>query len=475
MKKLVLTLIVLLVFQPAFAKESTRNINAWKKGVVSISNKIVRAPYGNTGDFNGTGFLADKQRGLIVTNKHITSNVNVNDTIVTFFNGREMRAKLLYSDPQHDFSFLQVDATQLPPDVIELKLAKRFPVVNESVTIIGSNDNQSFSVQSGIVTSVYETSNYFPSQTVRISLNAKGGSSGSPIISSNSEVVALNYAVDITYAYALPAAYVLDALDSLVASRIPPRKDLGALYSYYSLDKAERFFRFPKSEIKQYLKNFPNSQNKGIIVQHVVHDSPADGILQPGDIIWDIEGKPVGPNLYLLHKWINDADKELNLGIYRMGQKQNIKIVPRDLHKLEISKMLLFDDAVFFEVDPFINLQTGAKLGSVFVVNFTKESAFSSIPTMIIDGAPMLLVGVTKIDGNEINSLDDFINVIPELKSRKHFTLFYKNFIGKGWYNSALYLNRSVEYKEMDYDEYDNNIILLTKDGPLSEWKSKYL
>jgi S1-C subfamily serine protease len=464
-------MLIYITITQAFAVDD--KIDIWKKGVVSITNTVIKSPYNHTGEFFGTGFIIDKSLGIIATNKHVVSSTSINDTIVTFYNGREIKAKLLYSDPQSDFSFLEVLPKSLPSDSIELKLAAAMPKINENVTIIGNNDSQGFSIQNGIITSMFETSNYFPDQTMRISLNTRGGSSGSPILNQKGEVVAINYAIDSTYAYALYIGYLIDAYEKLKKKEIPVRKDIGAILSYYSLDKAARGLNFSEDLITGYLKRFPHSLNKALIVNSVLRDTPAEKLLMPSDIIWAINDKPIGPNLYELQKTINNSFDSIKLSIYRYGKLMEIIVPIYDLKDNRIKKMLNLDNAILFEADDYIRFTTGAPVGSVFAVNIERTSGLSNIDTISIDNTASYSLQIVKINEHEIKSLDDVVSLIPELRKKQDYIVYYRNFAGQGGYNKSLYFSRMIQFQDINYLPYDDEPLLYLYDDEQKNWIAK--
>jgi len=145
--KTVVKIVSLLVFYVntyCFAQEEIKDVKTWKKGVVNIDNRVIYSPYDKGGKSTATGFVVDKKIGILVTNKHVVNNAEVNETYVNFFNGKEVKTSLLYSDPIQDFSFLKVDPEKIPTGVIEFKLQGEFPKLNESVSIIGNNGGQVF-------------------------------------------------------------------------------------------------------------------------------------------------------------------------------------------------------------------------------------------------------------------------------------------------------------------------------------------
>lgn len=474
LRSLILTLLVVLINSNAMAKEVGGKIEDWKKAVVSITNQVIKSPYGNTGEFYGTGFIIDKKNGIIATNKHVVNHNNINDTSVTFHNGREMLVTVLYSDPQHDFSFLKTSAP-IPDDCNEFKFSSQFPQLNDSVTIIGNNENQGFSIQMGIITSLYETSNHFPDQTIRISLNARGGSSGSPIINSKGEVVAINYAVDSTYAYALPAHYLNDSISVIKKEQRPSRLDTGAILSYYSLDKAARHLNFPQDMVSEYLKKFPNSLNKALVVNSILPGSPAENLLMPSDIIWAINGKQVGPNLYEYQKIMDTSTEGVKLTVYRNGKPLEISIRPYDLARHTVKKLLSFDSTILFEVDDFIRLVTGAPIGAVFAVNVERTSGLSNIETVSIDGSPHYLLQIVRFDDKDIKSLEDVAAIISDLRKKQDFSVYYKNYAGEGGYNKTIYINRALQFQDIKYSPYDDEPTLFTMDETTKKWVSSKL
>ncbi len=465
-------IIVLLFCCDSYAKDTQKSINTWKKGVVTINNKVIKSPYNPLGSFNGSGFIIDKKLGLILTNKHVVSQTNINETYITIASGRELEADVIYSDPMHDFSFLKVADPQGLADMTEFKLSPVIPHINENVTIIGNNDNQSFSIQKGIVTSIYELSNYFPSQTIRISLNARGGSSGSPIINNNGEVVAINFAVDSTYSYALPAGYLNDALHYIKDSQTPKRRDIGVLYDFISMDSAKRYFALSDEALKYSKINLASSQNKLIIVNNMLPDSPANDKLQVGDILLKVNDKPIGANLYELQKTINQ-NKEVKFELLRFGKIISTTFKTTDLSSHQITKLIEFGGALFYEADDFISLLSGAKPKQVFISAIENGGSFEAIPSSQESRSPKLLLNIESIDQKKISSISDLKDIIYDLKSKQHFVVFFRNFYGRFGYNKSYFTSRALEFQDIQHSPYEGDAILYELDQSTKVWKTK--
>lgn len=464
-------LFVLLVFSvEIYAKETPKSMNTWKSGVVTIQNKVIKSPYNAAGQFNGSGFIVDKKLGLALTNKHVVNQSNINETFVTLSNGRELEANVIYSDPLHDFSFLKIKDTAALENAHEFKLSPSLPKESANVTIIGNNDSQSFSIQKGIITNTFELSNYFPSQSIRISLNAKGGSSGSPIIDGNGEVVAINFAVDTTYSYALNALYLLDALSHIKKGEYPVRRDLGIIYSYISIDSAKRFFSLTNELIDKYRLNSPVSHKQMIIVDSLMADSTALGALEPGDILLKLNGKPIGANLYELQKTI-DQNKEVKIEFLRFGKIQSASLKTADLSTHRITKMLEFGGALFYEADDFISLISGAKIKQVFMSSVEQGASFETIPSNIESRFPKMLLNIDAINEHKINSLDGLRDAVKKMKSKQDFIVFYKNYYGRLGYNKSYFSSRMLKYDEIQLSSYENDALLYELDPNTNIWK----
>jgi S1-C subfamily serine protease len=452
------------------ANESELDLNAVqnaKKGVVSISNNIVISANEANGTSYGTGFVIDKESGILITNKHVVDRGNISRTYVTFFNGKEVEARLLYTDPTHDFSFLAVAPEEIPADVSQLKFSKAAPKPEQPVFIIGNNQAKNFSLQSGTISSLYESSGFFPMHSLRISLNTAGGSSGSPILDVNGEVIALNYAVEDTYALALYSEYLQDALAYILGNQKPPRRDLGVHVSYYSLDKASRYNNLNNKVIESYLKEFPDSFNQALVV--VQSRNPK---IRIGDVLWQINGNKIGPNLYTLQREINERDNP-DLMVYRNGELISLRNVETyDLYPHTIRRMVSFGGAIIYEVDHLTNLLTGADLGSIFISNVTEGSSFARVPQFWHRNQERYVsrVRLTSIGAIEINSWDDLMLAIKRYRNKRNFRITFENYGFMYVYNMEIYGNHSPEFRDIDYHDYTSLPKLYRYDEEKKEW-----
>jgi len=449
-----------------------------QKSVVKIDVSIRKSAYGYTGAGTGTGFIVDKKRGLVATNAHISDRKRIEILELTFFNGREAKAKLIYSDPFVDFSFLKVDPETIPENVTEVKFSAK-PVLNDtSVFMVGSNEGQAFSVQDGVITSIYDQSDYMTYQTMLVTLNNRGGSSGSPIFDKNGEVVGIIFGGSDTYATAIYPKYLTKALEDLQDSKIPARYDCGLHIEYEALDKVARFSSFPSEELNQYLKKFPDSRNLVLKVSSTLEDSSADKVIESGDVIWKVNGTLIGPRLYEMQKIINNSPKKVTLEVYRHGKLINFEIETYPLDNHTIKRMVELSGAMFYEVDYRIATLTGAKLGTVFMGNVNSASSFATLPhfynvdTSIFQN-PIYLLSIESIAGHKIANLDDLVGAIPDLEKKKDFVLKYTTFGSYRTFGGGPYLAHRQEASYIKYDNYIGRPTLFEYNSDAQEWDVK--
>ncbi|MBY0282138.1 MAG: S1C family serine protease [Alphaproteobacteria bacterium] len=409
-------------------------VNVSRPYIVSIKTRSTVAAYNSEGTTSGTGSIIDKKNGILLTNAHV---VGVDKVVpyyeITLFNGRELRANLLYVDPWHDFAFLKVRSEDIDKLPAEVPIENREVTIGEQVYMIGKNENKPFSPQPGMVANPYESTDLLPNQVFRISLNAQGGASGSPVFTQSNQAVGLVHASDgLTSAFALPISYAVDALKAIREGKIPNRRSCGIILRYSSLDDYVRFYNFPSDIADKYRLKFPNSSNRVLAITSILVSTPAETIFEVGDVVTHVNGTEIGPNLYLFDKIINEAtldkpDDEVEVTVVRRGKVMSLKVKTYDLHQRKIKKILQFGGAFFYEADDAIVRRTGARDHRVFITNIRPGSSFfENLP--MLPRSSSTLVCLTKINEKNISSLQDLIEMIPSLMEQKDFSLVFKNY-----------------------------------------------
>lgn len=445
---------------PSLKSDPAPQVHVAQSYVVSIKSRYAVSAYTPENTVFGTGFIVDVKNGIIVTNAHVAGT----DRVVPFFeitlhDGREVRARLLYVDPWHDVAFLKLEKPDVLSDIkTDLVLEDQKLSIHEPVCMIGKNSNQHFSFQTGTIASLYETSDFLPSQTFRISLNAQGGASGSPVLNAKGHVVGILFASNtLTSAFAIPSAYIKYHLNVLRRGEMPKRYATGALLKYISLDDLVRYHHFSEETAQKYRKQFPDAFNRVLCVELVLEGAPAQAILEPGDVLTHVNGKEIGPKLFEFDQTSNQCGvegKEVQLKIIRQGKMMDVSIPTYDLNARKIERLISFGGVTFYERDDLTLRRTAAqKDHRLFVSNIrTGSSFFEKLPTLPQRNGT--LVAITAIQGQKVQSLDDLKKLIPQLLKGRDFSVEYVNY-GVEIKMENLLFDHTKRLVEISYSESD--------------------
>ncbi len=447
--------------------------------IVSIEIRATLAGYSQEGTTYGTGAIVDKDKGYILTNAHVAKPDGVIDHYeITLHDGEVLKAQLVYFDPWHDFAILKTDPEKLAKIPNSMPIKRDAVHLGDPVMIIGKNENNHFSSQTGTIASAYETSEDLPSQVFRISLNAQGGASGSPIFNAEGKAIGFLFASNgLTSAFAIPIDYALDAIESIEKGKTPPRYGTGAILQLTPLSDLVRYDSFPADVAEQFKTKFPLAFNRVITLKDAIKGSPAEQSLMAGDTLLKINGAEVGPSLYEIDKMINaegaKGSKTISLEIMRHGQAKIIDVALYNLDTHKIKRLLHFGKAVFYEVDDAIVRRTGCPRG-VFVTNCKSGGGFyDQIPSIQrTNGSGTAgLVALTNVDGTPIHTLDELIKILPKLMKKKDFHINIRNFATEIGYNNELYFRQNERIRYIPYCETDGLPEIYTFNDEKHSWE----
>jgi C-terminal processing protease CtpA/Prc len=97
----------------------------------------------------------------------------------------------------------------------------------------------------------------------------------------------------------------------------------------------------------QYIKDFPDTRNRALMVKNTLNSSPAFKELKPGDIIWAVNDQPVSASLYILDNAMDNAKESVKLTIYRNGEKLDKVLQVYNIEAHKVARMLNFAGATF--------------------------------------------------------------------------------------------------------------------------------
>ncbi|KAL6760325.1 hypothetical protein V8C86DRAFT_2557091 [Haematococcus lacustris] len=317
-----------------------------------------------------TGFIVDKARGILLTNRHVhTPGPIVAEAI--FLNREELPVYPLYFDPVHDFALLRFDPAKLTfMTVSEVPLAPEAASVGLDIRVVGNDSGEKVSILPGVIARLDRDApvygkgyNDFNTFYLQAASGTKGGSSGSPVIDIQGRAVGLNAGGKnkAASAYYLPLERVQRALRIIQASKevgspadqwpAPqvPRGDLQVTFSFRGFDEVrrlglrqetERCVRAAPARTHGHAGDGELSSTGLLVVDSVVPGSPADGVLEVGDVLVRVNGQVV-THFLPLEEILDDAvGQPVALSLERGGLPVEVSVVVTDLHSVTPASFL---------------------------------------------------------------------------------------------------------------------------------------
>lgn len=274
----------------------------------------------------GSGFVISAD-GLIVTNKHVVSDIGAKYQIVTS-NDKKYTVEKIYRDPLNDIALLKINPVQNPDEkLMNVKLGNSKNLqVGQFVIAIGTALGEfKNTVTTGVISGLgrgITAGNEFEGfverldNVIQTDAAINPGNSGGPLVNSSGEVIGINTAVSESgqnIGFALPISILKESMDNFNKTGQFQRPYLGVSYKMISKETA-----------------LLNNVVRGAYIQGVVADSPAQkaGILS-GDIITKFDKKSV------------DETNELSklIGVKKVGDKITITVW-RDNKEKELDVIL---------------------------------------------------------------------------------------------------------------------------------------
>ncbi|CAE7869054.1 unnamed protein product [Symbiodinium sp. KB8] len=286
----------------------------------------------------GTGFVVDKQRGLILTNRHITG-VGPVRAIAMFDRHEELDAEVIYRDPVHDFGFFRYDPSKLRlTEPAEIRLAPQELQVGTEVRIVGNDAGEKLQILSGTIARVDRNvpeinAVYCDENTFYAGAGAgtSGGSSGSPVLNKQGNAIALNAAGTdgAASAFFLPLSRVKVALQRLQDGLPVMRGTCQATFLFKAFDELRRIGLLEEHE--QDVRKQVVAATGMLVVDSVLWEQKQ---LRPGDILLLLENRHCVDFVHLEEVLDDKVGCAVDVLVCRGGVEIAMSIDVHDLHSL---------------------------------------------------------------------------------------------------------------------------------------------
>lgn len=363
----------------------------------------------------GSGVIVSDE-GYILTNNHVIENAS--EVEVQLFNDKQYDAEIIGTDPLTDIAVLKIDAEKL--DVIKLGNSEKLRV-GEMVLAIGSplQANLAHSVSMGIVSAkgrsigiIEQGAGY--ENFIQTDAAINPGNSGGAMVNMDGELVGINTAIASRsggsdgIGFAVPVDIAKQVMKSIIENGRVVRGYLGI-----QMD----------GEVDATMaKALGLDEAYGIIIAQVTEDGPAAKAgLQAEDIIQTINGDPVRSWNSLRTKiGTSSPGTKVDLGIVRDGEKKKVTVTlgeqPEDMMasvQQGQSPEPNMEKQLGFKVQD-LNADIARELGLEPGQDGVVVAQISRGSNAYEQGLRRGYV-ITEVDRQEIESVDDFNNVMTRL------------------------------------------------------------
>jgi len=403
---------------PALAAEDT----AWNATLDRISSGVVSIRVDSTRAFDtewnassqATGFVVDAERGLILTNRHVVTPGPVIAEAV-FRNNEEVRLTPVYRDPVHDFGFFRYDPADLKYiEPVELPLVPEGAGIGREIRVIGNDAGEQLSILAGTIARLdrkapeYGRGNYndFNTFYLQAASGTSGGSSGSPVVNIEGQVVALNAGANNSAAssFFLPLDRIDRALRELQKENVVTRGTLQTIFRSEPYDELRRLGLTDESE---RIAREANPYQTGMLtIEQVIPESPAYEVLAPGDILIRINGEMVTEFVPLEDTLDSHVGEEIEIQVERGGRRIDAMLRVDDLHAITPAEYVEFGDAIVNQLSYQQARHYNRKAEGVYVANPGYLLSRAAIPRGAV---------IVEMDGEAVSTLDDFEAALAQL------------------------------------------------------------
>eukprot|EP00842_Homolaphlyctis_polyrhiza_P002799 jgi/Hompol1/351/HPOL_002476-RA len=372
-----------------------------------------------------TGFIVDKQRGIILSNRHVVQPGPTIADAVLNKSKEEVKLTPIYRDPVHDFGFYRFNPADIKyMKIEEISLAPELARVGLEIRVIGNDSGERLSILSGTLARLdrmapkygmgkYNDWNTFYYQAASMT---SGGSSGSPVVDIDGNAIALNAGgmTNSASSYFLPLDRVVRALKLIQEGMPVQRGDIQTVFSFLAFDEVKRLGLDAEYE-QQIRQGFPNTTGM-LSVSTVIPNGPAHNLLHEGDILLKVNGEFIVAYTRLEDIFDSSVDQPIEIMVQRGTKILEMMVTVQDLHSITPSRFLEVGGGILHELSYQMARSYIVPIQGVFVAGAGYMFSLSGISKRCV---------ITNMNKQPTPTIDDFIRVFSTLRNNERVPVRY--------------------------------------------------
>jgi serine protease Do len=371
-------------------------------------------PFGGPHEYKsqalGSGVIVSKD-GYILTNNHVVKDAD--EIKVLLYDKRELKGKIIGSDPKTDLAIIKIDSNELP--VLKVGDSDKLKV-GSLVVAVGNPYGLSHTVTMGIVSAVGRANVGIADYEDFIQTDAaiNPGNSGGALVNTKGELIGINTAIFSTsggyqgIGFAIPSNMAKNVMESLIKHGKVVRGWLGVTIQDLTPELS---------------KHFDIKAEKGVLISDVVEDSPAEKAgIKRGDLIIKYDGREVKNTYNLRNMAASTAPgSSVEVVILRNGKEKTLTVKIGELPAKYMASTSIEESAMrgvtVKEITPAMReqLDISDKVQGVIVSSVDPESSAYRV----------LMQGdiIQEINRKPVRSLDEYNKEMAKQDSKKDILL----------------------------------------------------
>lgn len=311
-------------------------------------------------------------------------------------------------------------------NLAELKLQPDGARVGSEIRVVGNDAGEKLSILSGVISRLDRNApeygegySDFNTNYIQAAAAASGGSSGSPVVNVDGHAIALQAggrADGAATDYFLPLDRPRRALECIRRGEPVTRGTIQTQWILKPFDECRRLGLTPEWEAA--VRRTTPSETSMLVAEIILPEGPADGKLQEGDVLLQVNGSLLTQFIRLDAILDSSVGKTVHLLVQRGGENVEIECDVGDLHAITPDRFVTVAGGTFHNLSYQQARLYAIATRGVYVCeaagSFKLENTLSG---WLIDS----------IDKRPTRNLDEFVAVMKTIPDRSRVVISYRH------------------------------------------------